>query len=531
MQIPKQPAGALAPLSSIAVSEGDARADGSLHFLAGQNRLLELVARGHHADEILAELCTLIEAVEQRAVVSVLVLDRERRCFGRVVTPSLDAAYSEALVGAPVDPPHLGTCGAAVFYGQPVLSLDIATDSRWHPTWRDLCLSYGLRACQSTPILASDGTPLGSFLISFRETSSAEAWNAKLIEVGTHLAGIVLEREAKDRRLQQAVREKTEALSMLQAMLDHAPIGFAFFDREHRYVRVNNFLEANYASVAPGRSLHEVSPSAGAMLAPQIDRVFRTAEVVSGLEAICELSRVAGKRGHWLVSLFPVSRQEGVAWVGAVMLDISERKWDEENRKLLLAELSHRVKNTLAVVQSIAAQTSREQVTTEDFVRALNGRIRALAHTHTLLSEADWRGARLMEIVRAELAPHLYQESPRITIEGPDLELTPRAAQTFALAIHELATNAAKYGALSLGSGRLKVRWTVEGQGEAARIRLVWFEAGLPAVALPTRHGFGRRLLERTFRHELEGEALLDFRTEGLVARLDAPLHSAVVSM
>lgn len=243
-----------------------------------------------------------------------------------------------------------------------MLSLDIATDARWHPSWRELCLSHGLHACQSTPIVASDGTPLGSFLLSFGEPKTAAAWDPRLIGIGVHPASLILEREAKDQALHEALRQKDNALSLLEALIGHAPIGIAFFDQGHRYVRINNFLTDNYAGISKehvGRPLSDVSSVAAPMLAPHIDKVLRMGAIVSGLEMVCDLSREPGRKGHWLVSLYPVQRDRETVWIGAVMIDITQRKLDKENRKLLLAELSHRVKNTLAVVQAIVTLTMR----------------------------------------------------------------------------------------------------------------------------------------------------------------------------
>jgi PAS domain S-box-containing protein len=212
-----------------------------------------------------------------------------------------------------------------------------------------------------------------------------------------------------------------------------------------------------------------------------------------------------------------------VALAILTMRDITARKEAEERQRLLLRELSHRVKNTLAVVQSIATRSVSGDRTLEEAREAFAKRLRALARAHDLLTASEWRGASLLAVAEGELRP--YRE--RVTLEGPNLALTPKAAQTLTLVLHELATNAAKHGALSASQGIIELRWSVAAAGQGPVLHLAWRERGGPLVVEPTRSGFGRTLVEYAPAHDLDGRAHLTFRPEGLEYELEAPLLEA----
>ena len=200
-----------------------------------------------------------------------------------------------------------------------------------------------------------------------------------------------------------------------------------------------------------------------------------------------------------------------------VALDITDRKRDEEYQRLLVHELNHRVKNTLAVVQALAHQSfagSRDHVRREAF----EGRLVALAGAHNLLTRESWEAASLNDVIASASAP-CDSEGKRLTLDGPDMRVPPKTAVALALAIHELCTNAVKYGALSSASGRVTVRWQVEG----GRLRLAWTEMGGPPVTPPRQRGFGSRMLERALATELGGTVALEFAPSGLCCTIDCP--------
>ena len=191
------------------------------------------------------------------------------------------------------------------------------------------------------------------------------------------------------------------------------------------------------------------------------------------------------------------------AAAAAVEDRVRERDRAERQRQLLINELNHRVKNTLATVQAIAVQTLRGSGTTDEARKALIDRLIALAKAHDVLTRESWEGAELQEIVAGAASPH--GGSDRFVISGPSVWLTPALSLALALALHELATNAAKYGALSVESGSVMVSWAVEGSSDERRLTLRWVERGGPPVQSPTRQGFGSRLIERSLSAEIGG--------------------------
>ncbi len=209
----------------------------------------------------------------------------------------------------------------------------------------------------------------------------------------------------------------------------------------------------------------------------------------------------------------PLRDGSGKLW-GAVsaFVDITERKHAEAQRDLLLAELSHRVKNTLATVISIAHQSFAKGPSFDESRRSFELRIRALAQTHVRLSDSNWSGVSIDRILQEETAPYRRDDGSNVHISGPDIVLNAKSAVTLGMAFHELATNAAKYGALSVKEGMVNAHWEIDADRQ---VLISWTETNGPPVALPTRSGFGRLLLERVLTSDLNGTVDLDFLPEG----------------
>jgi PAS domain S-box-containing protein len=206
-----------------------------------------------------------------------------------------------------------------------------------------------------------------------------------------------------------------------------------------------------------------------------------------------------------------------VVRVSGVTVDITERKHAEERQNLLAREVDHRAKNALALAQSIVRLTRGENV--KAYIQSVEGRINALARVHTVLSLSSWQGAEIRRLVDEELAP--YSDGHQIApLSGPEIQLQPATAQTLALALHELVTNSAKYGALSTQEGRLSINW----ENETGLLRLVWEETGGPPVETPTSRGFGTQSVIASIESQLGGKAEFDWRPEGLLCRLSVPL-------
>lgn len=320
----------------------------------------------------------------------------------------------------------------------------------------------------------------------------------------------------EQKRAQMALARSEQRL---RAVLESVSDGFLAMDADMRITLFNRACEAHFGTTRDqmlGRRLEEAFP--GLADGDFLDRLARVRDshVPDTFEApsptlaghVIEV-RAAPKDGGGLAVSFS---------------DITERHRAETLRQLLLNELNHRVKNTLAVVQGLAAQSFKPGSDPEVARRGFEGRLRALAAAHDLLTAQNWAGAALRAVIVE--AVHGAADPTRLEIEGPDLQLPPQTAVTLALAIHELSTNAVKHGALGVPEGRVAVRWHVvqEAGADQPRLHLEWIETGGPPVAPPTRRGFGSRMLEQGLAAELGGAVRLLFEPDGLRCRIDAPL-------
>jgi PAS domain S-box-containing protein len=208
-----------------------------------------------------------------------------------------------------------------------------------------------------------------------------------------------------------------------------------------------------------------------------------------------------------------------------VALDITARKRDEERGRLLTNELNHRVKNTLATIQAVASQTFRNAKSLQDAREAFLDRLAAMANAHDILTRESWEGAELSDV--ATIAAAGFGSSDRIAASGPRLRLVPRTAIAVAMALHELATNAVKYGALSVEGGRVELTWSIDNDPGGKRLRMRWQELGGPPVEPPSRRGFGSRLIEDGLSRELGGQVRILFEPTGVICIADAPLPTS----
>jgi PAS domain S-box-containing protein len=203
-------------------------------------------------------------------------------------------------------------------------------------------------------------------------------------------------------------------------------------------------------------------------------------------------------------------------------VDVTDVKVAQEHQELLINELNHRVKNTLATVQSIASQSLRNAASPADARDAVERRLFALSRAHDVLTRENWESAGIGEIVRQAMEPYMSHGAERFALAGPDVRLAPRVALAVAMALQELATNAVKYGALSTLEGRIAVRWSLDRAEAGPRLLLRWEESGGPPVAPPQRRGFGSRLIERSLAQDLDGAARIEFAPGGVVCTLEA---------
>jgi PAS domain S-box-containing protein len=270
-----------------------------------------------------------------------------------------------------------------------------------------------------------------------------------------------------------------------------------------------------------GKRLIEVGyePWHAEMHEREIDHIVATREVVRGEVGFPHATD--GWRIYDYI-LTPVLDAHGeVELVTGITRDITDLKRAEEHLKLLVDELNHRVKNTLATVQSIAAQTFRGAEATPDARAAFEARLIALSDVHTVLTGANWEGANLREVAGRALAPFRDRAgtTDRVEIRGGDIQLRPQAALALAMAFHELAANAAEHGALSGDEGRVTLDWSHVGD----RLHIAWRETGGPAVKAPAERGFGSRLIEQGLARELDGTVVLDYSRNGVTCAIDIP--------
>ncbi|MDE5463576.1 HWE histidine kinase domain-containing protein [Bradyrhizobium sp. CSS354] len=281
--------------------------------------------------------------------------------------------------------------------------------------------------------------------------------------------------------------------------------------------------EGQYRIFGVGPESFEVNPAnVQALLHPDdVDQLRKAiAEFNKGTRSYETEFRIVRPGGdvRWCVGTAAATVDDSgrVMRVSGVTVDITERKRAEERQTLLAREVDHRAKNALALAQSIVRLTRADEV--KAYVSAVEGRINALARVHTILSLSSWQGAELSKLIDEELAP--YSLGGQIKLAGSEVQLLPATAQTLALALHELFTNSAKYGALSTRTGRLAIGWQVEEE----LLTLTWEESGGPLVMTPKSRGFGTRSLLASVESQLGGQARFDWRAEGLLCRLEVPL-------
>ncbi|WP_114945529.1 PAS domain-containing protein [Microvirga calopogonii] len=244
------------------------------------------------------------------------------------------------------------------------------------------------------------------------------------------------------------------------------------------------------------------------------------------IDFIFRIRRPDGLRTMQTIALFFYQEDGSPLRMVGVNIDITHYKEAENRQNLLIRELHHRVKNTLATVQAIVGSTARTASSIDEFYQGFVGRIVSLARTHNLLTEDLWQKAALEELLQTELGPYEDEARNRITMIGPPLELPSEAAVPIGMAIHELTTNAAKHGALSTFGGQVEVRWEIF-NGERPMLHFSWVERGGPRVGTPTRQGFGTRLLQRVLSAQLQAEVSMEFPPEGLRFSMQLPIPTA----
>jgi two-component sensor histidine kinase len=521
-------------------------------------RFGELALKSHDLDEILTEACRLVGEALGTDLAKVVELQEG----GETLLVRAGVGWKPGVVGrAKTKVEDNSSEGYALKTGKPVVSPDIDAEERFeYPLFLK---ENGVRAIASVLILGADGRPpFGILQVDSREPRLfTEGHIAFLRNYANLLAAAVdrlrtldevrgsnkeLERRVAERtreltaanrklRAEAEERERAEAAlrqaQKMEALVEHLPIGAGLIDLSGRVVAAN--LE--FRRLLPRAAIPSVDPEVGAEwigFRPDGGRVeardYPGAQALRGEVALNQDFLHRGALGdRWLrVSGIPMRGEDGgVAAALVVIVDVDEEKRAAERQNLLTRELDHRAKNVLAVVQAALRLTRADD--TAGFVRAIEGRVAALARAQTLLAKDRWAGADLHALLRGELAAFLDGSGPRAELRGPAVALPPGAAQPLSMAIHELATNAVKYGALSALAGRLSISWRVDGEtGDVLRLR--WIETGgPPPKGPPAKRGFGSRVLDGTLRKQLGGAVSMAWDEGGLVCEIEVPLGRA----
>jgi PAS domain S-box-containing protein len=305
-------------------------------------------------------------------------------------------------------------------------------------------------------------------------------------------------------------------------LFDQVGIGVAELDSERRWLRANRHLHEML-----GYGAERLPPTLDDLTHPEdrdVDAINVELLTAGAVDAYRQERRLRRFDDSFLwvdSSMRAIRGKDGsVARLTAVVCDISRYKDAEQRQRTLLAELAHRGRNLFAVLQSLARRSLTAGKTMQEAQLAFQGRLRALSESLTSLMDKDFGGTRLDGLLHREL----HSLGARATLDGPALMMTANAAQTFALILHELGTNATKYGALSTSTGTVSVRWTVSGSGDAARFSFAWSESNGPPVRPPSRRGFGTTLITDVAGAEFDCEPWTSYEAPGFAYRFDAPL-------
>jgi PAS domain S-box-containing protein len=317
--------------------------------------------------------------------------------------------------------------------------------------------------------------------------------------------------------------EPDHAFELLEAIIENTPECIKLISADGRLLYMNRAgLDAagveNLEDIRGCVALNAVAPDS------RTDWTHFHERVVAGERLGCEydIVRPNGERRHMETRGAPLRLSDGRIVELGLTRDVTERRRAQDAQRRLVDELNHRVKNTLATIQSITKQTLKRSGSLEEFAKSFEDRLMALAKAHDLLTQSQWVGASLRAILELELAPYPETE---VSLRGPEVELPPTAAPALSIVFHELATNAAKYGALSVPSGRVEVDWRCElGQGQGAVLHLQWSERGGPQVGPPAKQGFGLCVIARIVERDLDGRLELDFAPSGFRCRMAVPV-------
>jgi PAS domain S-box-containing protein len=412
------------------------------------------------------------------------------------------------------------SCGMALSVGHRVIVPDVEC-SDFMAGSADLNVSrrVGIRAMHSTPLLSRSGRLLGMISTYWGKPHYPTEHEFRALDVLARQAADLIERT----QVETALRESEQHLRWLASIVDSSYDPIISTDIDRKITTWNHAAEQLY-----GYTFDEVVGQPISILHPpdRHDEQPTIAERIKRGERIRNYGTVRQRKDRTLVdvslTISPVRNAEGkVVGSSSITRDITKRKRAEEREKMLMAELDHRVKNVLARVDMVAMSSRNGSSSIDEFSLSLKGRIQSMATAHALLSQKGWSGAPLETLVRNQLAPYT---AANIAVYGTELILTPAATQAMGMVLHELVTNAVKYGALSVLTGRVTVSWDRASNGHATNLVFAWREFGGPPVAVEAKSGYGTQLIRGLVPHELGGTVDLEFAPEGVSCRIEFPL-------
>ncbi|NNE40144.1 MAG: PAS domain-containing protein [Marinicaulis sp.] len=329
-----------------------------------------------------------------------------------------------------------------------------------------------------------------------------------------------------ERALEDANAKLVQQFQELDEIYASVPQGMARVRQDRTISKANDAFARMFALLldsVTNMKLSDVVSRGGSEIEGIVNSVFESESAISNREVEFRESGDGEKTRVVFVDCYPVRKEDRVDAVGLILRDVTGQRITEAELERVMRELQHRVKNMLANVLALVRQAEHSDRPAEETINVLSSRISSLANTHRILTQSDWRAAELKDLLAAEISD--VYGSNRVTFKGPDIELGPRATLSFAMSLHELATNAAKYGAFSEAEGGLDVSWGIHDVGEGPTFVFNWSEINGPKVSKPTRFGFGTTLISSSIEAALDGSVEFFYESTGLRCCLRAPLE------
>jgi PAS domain S-box-containing protein len=486
-------------------------------IMACQKEALEMIAAGAPLAEVLEYLARAAEShSRQAAMVAIHLLDKGAESFEQTFAPSLPAGYSRTVDGMKIAS-GIGLCCAAASHRTAVSVPDVAASDEF-PAFAAFAAPLGIRSGRSLPILAASGRVLGTTVHYYREVGKVDPHDEILAELIARTAGIIIERKQAEHTLAHSEERFRSLVSVITDVPWVTDAHGAFVAPQSAWSNYTGQVWEDHQGFGWAKALHPDDRE---------DILEKWQEAIARrtpYESSGRLWHAPSRSYRWFEArAMPLVTADGSVreWVGTCT-DVDDRKKAQERQELLAREIQHRTKNLFAVVQAVVGRSFAGKETVAKAEAAVMSRLSSLAQTHVLLLDKQWGGIDIAEVVGAEMSPY----AGRVRIDGPKLMLHPKAAQNFSLAFHELATNAAKYGALSNATGSVHITWSVRGLNGQRTFSFCWQEQGGPPVAMPERKGFGSTVLEYVMGEYFSEPPRMEFAPSGLRYALTAPVEA-----